>query len=230
MATPLSVVDPIATSTNTPNHTTVAEQYSGAYQGIRQVQNNEDILRRASVPDHSSATTQYLTTCASAQPRSLSLPEASQSPESFLSSTYVSSWPESSSGGAHEQGLLSRKRLSRSSFIEPPSVRLKGPNSNTPSSANRPQRCTSTFQSTPTVNVEDSVAFSDHIPMPNPSWGASVIDGPARASTYISQSRFSSSIFPSTLNPGVTPEAATQRTYTEDQDWNNVDHGHGTTS
>ena len=217
------MVDPTATSTNIPIHTTEAEQYSGGHLGVRQVQNNEEILRRASVPDHSTATKQYVTTCASAQLRSHSLPKTLQSPESFLSSTHVPSWPESSSGGAHEQGLLSRKRPSRSSFIEPPSVRLKGPNSNTAS-------CTSTLQSIPSDDIDGSVAFSGHIPMPKPSWGASVVDGHARASTYTGQPSISPSMFPSTFNPGVSPETTTQRAYAEDQDWNNVDYGHGTTS
>ena len=219
---PFPVADPIANSANLSVCATEAEHYPGEHLGATQAQSDQDILRRDSAPDTLTANKQYaiIGVPDGPQTRSLSLPETLQSPERFLPSSYVPSWPDSNiNEGADGQGLPSRKRPSRSSFIESPSIRLKSPHPNTPLSASRPRRCMVTLQSTLSDGIDDEIKEFDHMPMPNQGWGSSSLEGLARASTYTDQLLISSSTSPSTPNPGGFPQAASQEAYVTNQDW-----------
>lgn len=217
----MPVAEAMTQSTGVPYRATGAGYYAGGHLGIGPAQENRDILRQTSAPDAFMATKQYATTSGpdEPQPRSLSISETLQSSKRFPSLDSVASWPDNKSGGVDGEDSLSRKRPSRSSFMEPPSVRVKSPHSNTPLSANRPQRCTSALQST--FGDEFSGLSKDlaHIPMPNQDWGASA---------YISQPTISSSTNPSTISPSTMPQATSQKAYVAHQDWSDFTYDHGT--
>ena len=220
-AMPMPVPDPMANSTNPLNYATEAEHYPGGHLGVGQAQRTQDIQHRASAPNPTTANMQYaiLGTPDGSQTRSLSFPETFQSPKGSLPSNYVPSGPDSNNAGLYGTGLTSRKRPSRSSFIEPPSARVKSPHSNTPSGANRPQPWSSTLQPTLSDEFDGSPKDFDHKSMPNQDWGAS---------TYTSQPTISSSISPSILNPSGFPQTTSQETYIADQDRNTFNYQHRT--